>query len=64
MVSEFFAVGGTDTAITLIPGDDGVLTVTVDGETIFDKSEEGGHPNLDRVKEMKAVVESKVEALG
>ena len=64
MVSEFFAAGGTDTAITLIPGDDGVLTVTVDGETIFDKSAEGGHPNLDRVKEMKAVVENKVAALG
>ncbi|MXY42507.1 MAG: hypothetical protein F4Y50_00325 [Dehalococcoidia bacterium] len=64
MVSEFFAAGGTDTAITLIPGDDGVLTVTVDGETIFDKSAEGGHPDLDRVKEMKAVIESKVEALG
>lgn len=64
MVSEFFAAGGADTAITLIPGDDGVLTVTVDGETIFDKSAEGGHPNLDRVKEMKAVVSNKVAALG
>ena len=64
MVSEFFAAGGPDTAITLIPGDAGVLTVTVDGDTIFDKSVEGSHPNLDRVKEMKAVVSQKVAALG
>lgn len=64
MVSEFFAAGGTDVAIGLIPGDAGVLTVTVDGETIFDKKADGGHPNLDRVKQMKALIKQKVEALG
>lgn len=64
MVSEFFAAGGSDTAISLIPGDAGVLTVTVDGDMIFDKSVEGGHPDLDRVKEMKAFISQKVDELG
>lgn len=64
MVSEFFAAGGSDTAISLIPGDAGVLTVTVDGETIFDKSVEGAHPDLDRVKEMKAFISQKAADLG
>ena len=62
MVSEFFAAGGSDVAITLTPGESGVLTVTVDGEKIFDKKQEGGHPNLDRVKQMKAIVKEKVSA--
>jgi len=64
MVSEFFAAGGPDVAISLTPGEAGVLTVTVDGETIFDKKAEGGHPNLDRVKQMKANIAQKVAALG
>ena len=49
MVSEFFAAGGGDVAISLIPGDAGVLTVEIDGEMVFDKKTEGGHPNLDRI---------------
>ena len=64
MVSEFFSAGGTDVAVGLVPGEAGVLTVTVDGETIFDKKAEGGHPNLDRIKQMKAHIKQKVEALG
>ena len=56
MVAEFYATGGTDVAIALIPGDSGVLTVYVDGDKIFDKTEEGGHPDLNRVKELKAIV--------
>ena len=63
MVSEFFAAGGSDTAISLTPGDAGVLTVTVDGEMIFDKSVEGGHPDLDRVKEMKTFISQKAADL-
>ena len=51
-------------AVGLVPGEAGVLTVTVDGETIFDKKAEGGHPNLDRIKQMKAHIKQKVEALG
>ena len=64
MVSEFFAAGGTDVAVRLNANDSGDLTVTVDGETIFDKKAEGGHPNLDRIKQMKALIKQKVEALG
>ena len=63
MVSEFFAAGGGDVAISLIPGDAGVLTVEIDGEMVFDKKTEGGHHNLDRIKEIKADIESRVRAL-
>lgn len=60
MATEFYATGGTDVAITLTPGDAGVLTVHVDGDKIFDKTEEGSHPNLDRVKELKAIVKERL----
>ena len=60
MATEFYATGGTDVAITLTPGADGVLTVHVDGDKIFDKTEEGSHPNLDRVKELKAIVKERL----
>ena len=32
----------------------------VDGDKIFDKTEEGSHPNLDRVKELKAIVKERL----
>lgn len=64
MVSEFFSAGGTRVAIGLTPGTGGVLRVVVDGETIFDKKQEGGHPNLDRIRRMKTAIEQKVAALG
>ena len=60
MATEFFATGGTDVAISLTPGDNGVLMVHVDGDKIFDKTEEGSHPNLDRVKELKAIVKERL----
>ena len=41
MATEFFAEGGFDVAITLTPGDSGILQVIVDGDTIYDKSAEG-----------------------
>jgi predicted Rdx family selenoprotein len=62
MVAEFYATGGTDVAIALIPGDSGVLTVYVDGDKIFDKTEEGGHPDLNRVKELKAIIKERLAA--
>ena len=51
MANEFFAEGGKDVAITVTPGEAGVLQVIVDGHKIFDKDEsEGGkHPDLSRV---------------
>ena len=61
MASEFFAEGGSDVAITMTPGD-AVLKVIADGDTIFDKSDEGGHPNLDRVKIMRTAIREKLDA--
>ena len=62
MANEFFAEGGSQTAITLTPGDNGVLQVIVDGDKIFDKKDEGNkHPDLNRVKEMRAVVRERVK---
>jgi predicted Rdx family selenoprotein len=63
MATEFFAEGGSDVAITLTPGKDGILEVHVDGEKIFDKKEEGNkHADLPRVKEMRAVIRDKLAA--
>ena len=62
MANEFFAVGGSDIAIWLTPGGSGILQVFIDGDKIFDKAEEGGHPNLDRVKEMNAVLKARLSA--
>lgn len=62
MANEFFEAGGSDVAIAITPGDSGILQVFVDGDKIFDKKEEGGHPTLDRVKEMKAVIKERLSA--
>lgn len=62
MASEFYTVGGTDLAITITPGESGVLTVVIEGEKIFDKADEGGHPELNRIKELKAIVKDRVSA--
>ena len=63
MAAEFYAEGGSDVAIALKPGEDGILQVHVDGEKIFDKKAEGNnHPDLPRVKEMKAVIREKLAA--
>jgi predicted Rdx family selenoprotein len=63
MATEFFAEAGKNVAITLTPGDSGVLQVIVDGEKIFDKMEEGGiHVDLPRLKQMRAHVREKMAA--
>ena len=41
MATEFFAEGGNNVAITLTPGDSGILKVIAGGEVIFDKDIEG-----------------------
>jgi len=64
MASEFFAEGGKEVAIKLTPGVAGILQVYVDGDKIFDKKEEDGKfPDLPRVKQMRAVVKDRLEAL-
>ncbi len=62
MANEFFAEGGGDVAITMTPGDAGVLQVIAEGDKIFDKADEGGHPNLDRVKIMRAAIREKLDS--
>ena len=64
MVNEFVAEGGKDVAIEVKPGVGGVLQVFVDGDKIYDKAEEDGQtPHLNRVKELRAVVRSRLDAL-
>ncbi len=62
MATEFFAEAGNDVAITVTPGDGGVLQVFADGDKIFDKADEG-HPDLTRVKEMRAAIREKLSAV-
>ena len=64
MASEMFAEGGKDVAIKMTPGVAGILQVYVDGDKIFDKKEEDGKfPDLPRVKQMRAVVRDRLQAL-
>ncbi len=62
MVSEIFAAGEGAVGVTLIPGGNGVFTVTIDGEMVFDKSVVGETPNLTQAKEIKSAVRNKLEA--
>ena len=45
-------------AVTLRPGDAGQLTVTLDGETIFDRKREGRFPEP---KELKRAIRDRVD---
>ena len=59
-----FAEGGKDIAIKITPGTGGILQVFADGDKIYDKAEEDGQfPNLPRVKELRAVIREKLEAV-
>jgi predicted Rdx family selenoprotein len=63
VASELFAEGGPDVAITLTPGGGGVLEVKMNGEVVYDKaSETGKTPDLNRVKEIRAQLKSRIEA--
>ena len=61
MATEFFAEAGNSIAITMTPGESGVLQVFAGGDKIFDKADEGGHPELTRVKAMRAAIREKLE---
>jgi predicted Rdx family selenoprotein len=64
MVNEFFRAYGADAAISLTPGSNGRLEVYLDGEKIFDKNEEDKKfPDLARVREMKKVIQGKLDSL-
>ena len=60
MANEFFAEGGSEVAIRITPGESGILQVFMDGEKVFDKKEEGGHPTLDRIKKLRSAVRERL----
>ena len=55
---EIFAAGGSKVAINLVPGTGGVFTVTLNEETVYDKSTENRYPVLPDIKTMKDKVTS------
>ena len=64
MANEFFRAYGPDAAISLTPGANGRLEVYLDGEKIFDRKEEDGkYPDLKRVRELKAKIQEKLDAI-
>ena len=64
MANEFFRSFGPDVGISLTPGANGRLEVYLDGEKIFDRKEEGGkYPDLARVRELKQVIQAKLDSL-
>ena len=61
-MTEFFRQFGNEVAISLTPGANGRLEVYVDGDNIFDRKEEDGkYPDLTRVRELKAVIQERVD---
>tara|TARA_B100000949_G_C13940452_1_gene308558 strand:- start:147 stop:359 length:213 start_codon:yes stop_codon:yes gene_type:complete len=63
MANEFFRSYGPDAAITISPRGQGIMEVYLDGERIFDKNTENIYPDLNRVREMKKVIQAKIDDL-
>jgi predicted Rdx family selenoprotein len=64
MANEFFRHFGPDVAISILPRDKGIMEVFLNGEAIFDKKAEGNtYPDLKRVREMMAVITTKIASL-
>ena len=64
MANEFYRYFGADAGISLTPGANGRLEVYLDGEKIFDRSEEDGkYPDLTRVKQLRDVIQAKLDSL-
>ena len=64
MANEFFRAYGPDAAISLTPGANGRFEVYLDGEKIYDKKEEDNvFPNLARIRELKKVIQEKLDSL-
>ena len=63
-VSEMFQAGGTDVALSLTPGDGGVFKIKFGDELVWDKKAMGGKsPDIAQMKEIKAKLKNKLEAL-
>jgi predicted Rdx family selenoprotein len=64
VANEFFRAYGPDAAISLTPGANGRFEVYLDGDKIYDKKEEDNvFPNLARIRELKQVIQAKLETL-
>ena len=64
MATELFAEGGNNVAIKVTPGVGGILQVFVDRDKVYDKKEEDNEtPNLNRVKQIRAVIREHLEAM-
>ena len=61
MGSELYAAGGSQVAVKLTPGKGGVFKVTLNGEVVWDKGEQGRYPALPDAKEIKAQVANMIE---
>ena len=62
MGSEPYVAGGSQVAVKLTPGKGGVFKVTLNGEVVWDKAEQGRYPALPDAREIKTKVANMVEA--
>ena len=62
MGSELYVAGGSQVAVKLTPGKGGVFKVTLNGEVVWDKAEQGRYPALPDAREIKTKVANMVEA--
>ncbi len=62
MGSELYVAGGSHVAVTLTPGKGGVFKVTLNGEIVWDKAEQGRYPALPDAKELKMKVAEMIDA--
>ena len=60
--SELYVAGGSQVAVKLTPGKGGVFKVTLNGEVVWDKAEQGRYPALPDAREIKTKVANMVEA--
>jgi predicted Rdx family selenoprotein len=63
MATEIWHDFGEDAPVTLIPVGGGRLEVIANGETLFDRKAEGGtYPEMNRVRQIKAEIQRRLEA--
>ncbi len=62
MAAELFQAAGPALAISLTPGHSGAFKVTVNGEVLWDKQEQGKSPHIMEVKELKAKVANMMQS--
>lgn len=64
-LTEMFAAGGTDVAISVTPGDNGIFRISVDGDVWYDKSNhENRTPEIHDMKDLKIRMINLLKSLG